>query len=391
MANNRYPIFSIPTDLVFPSLETRSIINLAKTCRAGREKLANVLEERQASVLLGHVIHSDWKKVETILSKCPQLIFVKVNATISPLRWAIKEYNVHMQKLFLRYLDSQLIDKFLQQAQEQKEFFDLAPMLDVYESYLEKYKQWQQGSISTTDLQNCWVTVVAPAQLRLLPMHIYRLMHTDGGSQSRLAWSADAKFDEQTPPTGTALIYQMALGPNVSYTKNNLKTPPELGPHVYGIYYWNTGGANQYHVADDDCILDKRIDIENPPIRFVYDMIVLRRLFERRKQQQAELLSLLQLTHDPSFIELEKTIQHYSALDLKPAHGLFAGKSTRQMREIQHWFEKIKLKTCSIKEAIQHIKDLAKEMGPQHPILKAANKCHGKCVDQESLLRRACR
>jgi hypothetical protein len=72
---------------------------------------------------------------------------------------------------------------------------------------------------------------------------------------------------------------------------------------------------------------------------------------------------------------LEALIEHCLAVTPVVQHGAYAGYLPRNLRDMIDIIEKIKANYYSLREGLTLLANLAKTMGPQHPIYRAAKEC----------------
>lgn len=176
MSNNRFsgfdsfPLESLPEEIIneIPYyLDKKDLIN----CRYTSKKMFNFFQQPLLATQLLPLIKSEnYKKIEELVKKTPQIIFQHVSwkiqneyEIISPLKFAFKILDTPLWEL-LRNIATELhpscITTFNQQVLEQKEnYFNLNSLISAYNHYEKINTLWQNKKISYSALQQAWFQV----------------------------------------------------------------------------------------------------------------------------------------------------------------------------------------------------------------------------------------
>lgn len=89
------------------------------------------------------------------------------------------------------------------------------------------------------------------------------------------------------------------------------------------------------------------------------------------------------------YVELEQIISYYLLRSPKVKHGFFSGQLPRNLREINLALQGIRSRKYTVKQGLEIIKESAKDMGRQHPILRTAQKCYDLYVNVDGIQPRS--
>lgn len=157
-------------------------------------------DEKKAAKLLGYVEKANYDAIEKMLDKNPLLMFIQVknvdNKNISPLQKAFELYDTYTWKMLYEKIQNkpELVEKFTEQAHQQKEHINLKPLFDAYAVYDAQAQLWLKDKITDTQIDADWIQL-GKKQRELLPTHMLREFCREGES-----WDKISAFDANKMP-----------------------------------------------------------------------------------------------------------------------------------------------------------------------------------------------
>jgi ribosomal protein S18 acetylase RimI-like enzyme len=295
----RHTLDTIPEivgSLIISYLAMSNTVALLKTNRASQQLYQPLFH---ALRLLQMVIVSDYAAARILINKNPAIVFIKINIddkTISPLRYALSDYDVRMLEMFLSATkhNNKQRDLILGQANEQKDYFVFEPVIDLYKNYnLEIgriFSTYYDRRLDTPiqekleHLGNAWVE--ASNQLRkLLPWHMFKEFIRESDS-----WYSDTDFEiNHSEDSNICQVY------NYDYDPDNLdNTPRHISLLPDNIPFYKRGGDYSRVIAGRDLYRIGRVLLRcNRTGDDTHDIVKLGKFFDTRKNQQARLLEEL--------------------------------------------------------------------------------------------------
>lgn len=178
--------------------------------------LTNAQQDDQSKILMRHVINADYNEIEKAWNKNLELMFLPVIRAdgitdISPLQKSFELYDTYTWKGFYEKIKDQpeLVDRFFEQADQQKNHINLQPLFDAYEAYRVQYYKWLDSEITDRDLENEWINL-GKLQRELLPLHMLREFCREGDT-----WSSQSRFDTKLPPPNGGSIYNYSTSKTI--------------------------------------------------------------------------------------------------------------------------------------------------------------------------------
>lgn len=246
-------------------------------------------DSKNATNLLSDIKKFNFDAMERKIKKNPGLMFIQVmdddNQYISPLQYALKTLNSWVWKIMYERIinDNELVNLFITQANQQREYINLDELLAAYKAYIDLVNANSKSSnvlIMSPSLNAAWLEI--GKQQRLIPRHmLYELLC---GLNS---WSNTTDFG-----IGSSSIAHLVLSRgNMQCFKCDLtvinvdeKLMSQLGSTV--ALFRAVSLDNEEH--------NKRCKVTSiQPVNVLYDGEIFRRLYETRRNELDAMMKML--------------------------------------------------------------------------------------------------
>ena len=196
MLNNQSPLEQLPQEIakdrIASYLDKKELASIIQVSQTTHRMFQRSLQAVKAAKLLNLVSEAEYAKAEEMINADSLLMFQPVsykkaegnNAIISPLKFAFMVYDTYMWKMFYEKIknNTEYVDRFTQQAHEQKEHINLERFFAAYETLEKKFD-------AEEDTDKAWLNV-GLMQREILPRHMLKeSCREDNG------WSPVAEFN----------------------------------------------------------------------------------------------------------------------------------------------------------------------------------------------------